>query len=738
MAATQNINAEKIQGSLSILSVSATTYQNLPTDIRVTGGTYNSGTGIITFTNNTGGTFTISGITTVSGNYLPLSGGTVSGDTTFTNYLYASTVSATTYQNVPVPTLDAVNDSGGQAATTTSKYGDIANAYMGVSFNQIQYLDVINGFNSIITFTPPTAAGGTLYFPDTAGALKTLATTDQITGGGWTPTGTSSQYVIGDGTYGNIADLVTVTAVTSTDNSLLVTTTNNVPDLSVRAVIAQIRNETGSPLTKGQAVYLSGASGNKALAWLAKADAEPTSSGTIGLIHTDIPTNQNGYAVINGQIQNLDTTAFSAGTKLWLSASVAGGLTSTIPSSPNHPVMIGVVSRSHANQGTIELNIMNTPELRELSDVSASTITNGQTLIWDSVVGVFKPYTLTDIYVTGATKNGSTATFTNSTGGTFTLTGLTDVFVTGGTYNSGSGVATFTNNTGGTFTVTGFSTGGGGTFTGGTVAGPTTFTNGLTANTIVSTGDISGYSLVSTQSSGDEGGEVRLATAATNNSLSGGSVTLDIFQNKLRIFETGSPNRGAYIDLTSATSSVGTNLLMSVANDTIWDSLGDIVYGTGADTAAILSGNTSSTKKFLTSQGSGGLATAPTWGVITAADVAGILLYQNLSIPTSGGTFTPTPSGYRETICGVSGLSATLTVAAPPAGTYVDGDKLVFRIADNGTLRTLSFSSAAGGYIQRGATVPTSTITINKWSTTTFLYNSLANKWDCVGYVIEF
>jgi hypothetical protein len=43
-------------------TISATTYQNLPTDVRVTGGTYSSGT--ILFTNNTGGTFTVSGFFT--------------------------------------------------------------------------------------------------------------------------------------------------------------------------------------------------------------------------------------------------------------------------------------------------------------------------------------------------------------------------------------------------------------------------------------------------------------------------------------------------------------------------------------------------------------------------------------------------------------------------------------------------------------------------------------------------
>lgn len=59
---------------------------------------------------------------------------------------------------------------------------------------------------------------------------------------------------------------------------------------------------------------------------------------------------------------------------------------------------------------------------------------------------------------------------------------------------------------------------------------------------------------------GDEGGEIKLSTAITNTTLSG-PVTIDIFQNKLRIFEAGGSNRGAYIDLSAATNGVGSNLL---------------------------------------------------------------------------------------------------------------------------------------------------------------------------------
>ena len=59
---------------------------------------------------------------------------------------------------------------------------------------------------------------------------------------------------------------------------------------------------------------------------------------------------------------------------------------------------------------------------------------------------------------------------------------------------------------------------------------------------------------------GDEGGEIFLDKAATNTTLSAG-VTIDIFQNKLRFFETGGSVRGAYIDISAAGAGVGSDLL---------------------------------------------------------------------------------------------------------------------------------------------------------------------------------
>ena len=99
------------------------------------------------------------------------------------------------------------------------------------------------------------------------------------------------------------------------------------------------------------------------------------------------------------------------------------------------------------------------------------------------------------------------------------------------------------------------------TSTGSNVAGYITATGNITGGNIRSTtGCVYGIELYSTFSSGDEGGQLNLALSATNTTLVGG-VTVDINQNRLRFFETGGTNRGAYIDLTATGAGVGTNLL---------------------------------------------------------------------------------------------------------------------------------------------------------------------------------
>lgn len=85
-----------------------------------------------------------------------------------------------------------------------------------------------------------------------------------------------------------------------------------------------------------------------------------------------------------------------------------------------------------------------------------------------------------------------------------------------------------------------------------------------------------------TNSSGDEGGEILLAKPATNTTLSGTGVTVDIYQNRLRFFEQGGSARGYYLDITSGGGGASTNLISGGGGGgTPAGSTGDIQFNNG-------------------------------------------------------------------------------------------------------------------------------------------------------------
>ena len=88
----------EFQGGVNVNTITATVYNNLPTDVFVYSGNYNTNTGNLALLNTTGGTFNISGFNSGVGTF---SGGTVTGATYFTNGLTANTISATTYYGLP-------------------------------------------------------------------------------------------------------------------------------------------------------------------------------------------------------------------------------------------------------------------------------------------------------------------------------------------------------------------------------------------------------------------------------------------------------------------------------------------------------------------------------------------------------------------------------------------------------------------------------------------------------------
>lgn len=141
------------------------------------------------------------------------------------------------------------------------------------------------------------------------------------------------------------------------------------------------KNDTGGSVTKGQAVYVSGANGTNALWSLADADTELTSSKTVGLLYQDLAVNGLGWVVTNGLLSDIDTSgATAAGDSVWLSSTAGGRVYGAPPAEPAHSVYLGVVTRKHATNGKILVKVQNGYELNELHDVFTGSAASGDLL----------------------------------------------------------------------------------------------------------------------------------------------------------------------------------------------------------------------------------------------------------------------------------------------------------------------------------------------------------------------
>ena len=165
--------------------------------------------------------------------------------------------------------------------------------------------------------------------------------------------------------------------------------TTNPISPSTTTLITEVYNQTGATLTRGTIVYINGAHGNLPTVTKAIATGDSTSAQTFGFIRDSITNNNNGYVVVVGKLQNLDTQSIVEGTQLYLSSTIPGGYTTVKQLAPAHLVYVGVVVRSHPTQGVIEVNIQNGYELYELHDVKITSPQNNQVLSYDSATSLW-------------------------------------------------------------------------------------------------------------------------------------------------------------------------------------------------------------------------------------------------------------------------------------------------------------------------------------------------------------
>ena len=216
-----------------------------------------------------------------------------------------------------------------------------------------------------------------------------------------------------------------------------------------QTVKIECKNTSGSTITKGTPVYVTGTVGTSFRVQVAPADASNSAKmPAVGVLETDLANNGEGYAVTGGLLKNLttdpiDSTNTTSNDTIYVKA--GGGLTMTKPTGTNLIQNIGKVGRvNSSNAGSIIVSsilrtndIPNIPQnniwlgnssavatptshtVGNISDVTLSTLSDGQVLTWDNTNSYWKNAAASGSSQLSVEKNiltgdGSTVTFSVS------------------------------------------------------------------------------------------------------------------------------------------------------------------------------------------------------------------------------------------------------------------------------------------------------------------------------------
>jgi hypothetical protein len=139
------------------------------------------------------------------------------------------------------------------------------------------------------------------------------------------------------------------------DFKVLVDALNDIlPPLGYGAAYIDVRNTTGSTITQGIPVFISGSISGKSLIEIYN-PSSPTHNPDVpilGLVKNNIANNSNGLVIVSGVIQ-MNTTSFGpAGTKIYVDGS--GSLVANRPSTgPARYIAVVAIQATLANGGML-------------------------------------------------------------------------------------------------------------------------------------------------------------------------------------------------------------------------------------------------------------------------------------------------------------------------------------------------------------------------------------------------
>ena len=353
---TATVNA---QGQLTALAdtniaIGATQITSGTIDTARISGSYTGITGVGTLT---AGTWNAS---TIGVAY----GGT--GATTLTGYVKGSGTSAFT-ASATVPTTDLSGTiTNAQLANSTisgvSLGSNLFSLTIGSNLSGTSY----NGSSAVtITNTAPMVYPGS-GIPNSTGSA--WGTSYSTTGSG-TVVALATGATLNSPTVSDYETFTAASAPTYTSGRLWYDSTlkalsynndvtNNTIHLGQETQL-KVYNNTGSTIAKGAPVYITSTTSGFTypLIALAKADNQ-TTGACIGLTNEAIATGSEGYVVINGILNGVNTGSFTVGDTLYVSPYSAGQLMNTYPPT-SYAVKIGVVAYANSPNGSIYVNQSN-------------------------------------------------------------------------------------------------------------------------------------------------------------------------------------------------------------------------------------------------------------------------------------------------------------------------------------------------------------------------------------------
>jgi hypothetical protein len=256
----------------------------------------------------------------------------------------------------------------------------------------------------------------------------------------------------------------TIQVIKGASTTNITLTTSSIVTAATR-LVTTVYNNTGATITKGSVVYISGRhSSNLPTVALAQGNNEENSYKTFALVSDDIATGNQGTVIQAGNISglNLPTSSYTDGDVVFLSPTVAGGITTTKPLAPYHICKIGSVTRAHPSAGSIEIKIENGWQLDELSDVSIPVVpADSVVLQFSRVDSLWHDVTITNAIGTRYIKPADTASLSSRINSKLTISDTSTLqpkqlaaysFQANGTSAAANGTATYFKDTSGTYT----------------------------------------------------------------------------------------------------------------------------------------------------------------------------------------------------------------------------------------------------------------------------------------------